>query len=166
MTIRNTFLFFSIISLGCTNQATKVNDKKTTDSLPTVTDNLVISNLTAIQPVKTDSTLGKVLIRTFEGKSASSSQYTLIVLNQEYSGDGQFSISIFDNLNKKLFVAQGKRYTLRGENDTTLWQFVTNDDKYSFEFLVNAADSITLVKNPYSEDNPILKMISSEEAAN
>lgn len=166
MTIRNTFLFFSMISLGCTNQATKVNNKKTTDSLPTVTDSSIISNLTAIQPVKTDSTLGKLLIRTFEGKSTSNSNYTLIVLNQEYSGDGQFSISIYDNRNKKFFVAQGKRYTLRGENDTTLWQFVTHDDKYSFEFLVNAADSITLVKNPYSQDNPILKMISSEKITN
>lgn len=166
MTIRNTILFLSIISLGCTNQTTKVNDKKTTDSLSKVTDSSIIGNLTAIQPVKTDSTLGKLLIRTFEGKDASSSQYKLIVLNQEYSGDGQFSISIYDNRNKKLFVAQGKRYTLRGENDTTLWQFVTNDDKYSFEFLVNAADSITLVNNPYSQDNPILKMISSEKITN
>jgi len=166
MTIRNTFLFLSIISLGCTNQTTKVNDKKTTDSLSKVTDSSIIGNLTAIKPVKTDSTLGKLLIRTYEGKAASSSQYTLIVLNQEYSGDGQFSISIYDNRNKKLFVAQGKRYTLRGENDTTLWQFVTNDDKYSFEFLVNAADSITLVNNPYSQDKPILKMISSEKITN
>ncbi len=166
MTIRNTFLFLSLIYLGCTNQTTKVNNKKISDSLSTVTDSSIISNLTAIQPVKTDSTLGKLLIRTYEGKAASSSQYTLIVLNQEYSGDGQFSISIYDNRNKKLFVAQGKRYTLRGENDTTLWQFLTNDDKYSFEFLVNTADSITLVNNPYSQDNPILKMISSEKITN
>ncbi|WP_046792015.1 hypothetical protein [Sphingobacterium sp. IITKGP-BTPF85] len=64
MTIRNTILFLSIISLGCTNQTTKVNDKKIIDSLSAVTDSSIISNLTAIKPVKTDSTLGKLLIRT------------------------------------------------------------------------------------------------------
>lgn len=166
MTIRNTFLFFSIISMGCTNQSTKLSDKKTTDTLATVTDNQLNNKLAIIQPVKTDSILGKILIRTFEGKSASSSHYTLIVLNQEYSGDGQFSINIFDNTHKKLLIAQGKRYTLKGENDTTLWQFVTDDEKYSFEFLVNADNSITLINNPYGQEKLTLKMISNEKIAN
>lgn len=166
MKIINVFLFFSIIFMGCTNQSTKLSDKKTIDTLATVTDSQLNNKVAIIQPVKTDSTLGKILIRTFEGKSASSSHYTLIVLNQEYSGDGQFSINIFDNRHKKLLVAQGKRYTLKGENDTTLWQFVTDDEKYSFEFLVNADNSITLINNPYGQEKLTLKMISNEKITN
>lgn len=80
--------------------------------------------------------LGELIVRSFEGDVYGTSFCSLVAYKQKHSGDGIFSISIL-NANNELFTAKGKLYTLKGENDTTVWECVSNDGKHIFYFLLD-----------------------------
>lgn len=79
------------------------------------------------------SDLGDITAQSFEGTISHGSYCHLIVYKYEHSGDGVFSISIL-NANKELFTAEGLVYTLKGENDITEWECITNGGKDTFNF--------------------------------
>jgi len=107
--------------------------------------------------------LGELIVQSFEGDIYKTSFCSLVTYKQKHSGDGIFSISIL-NANNELFTAKGKLYTLKGENDTTVWECISNDGKHTFYFLLDLDDMrIFLKSNDLESDrlNP-LHLISTK----
>lgn len=106
--------------------------------------------------LENDPSLGSLQIRTFEGILPSTSSanvyYTLTIRSQEHSGNGTFLL-VLTRLNAKnekeeFRTYQGKRFTLRGtpENENaTVWQLVTDDEKETFNFLRENNDELTML---------------------
>ena len=64
--------------------------------------------------------LGSVVADTYVGNIADGSYCILTIVSYEHSGDGLFSMQIMGN-DGKLTSCQGERYTLRGDDDATIW---------------------------------------------
>ena len=69
--------------------------------------------------------------------------YFLTLKSKKHSGDGTFSLALTykeaENGKDKTFTYEGKRFTLRGmagNENATVWQLITNDQKQTFNFLV------------------------------
>ncbi len=86
--------------------------------------------------LRTESGLGDVTVRTYRGTVPGDSNCTFVLYGYRHSGDGIFALAILDADNG-LSVAKGTVYTLRGENDATLWQCVTDDERRPFSFLLD-----------------------------
>lgn len=106
--------------------------------------------------------LGKLLLRTYEGILPSASgtkiRYTLTVRNQEYSGDGTFSLTLVypEDQKGKNATYSGKRFTLRGmpgNDNATVWQFVSDNEKEIFNFLYENENTLTLLKNDFKKND-------------
>lgn len=118
------FAVISIILWGCTSQSNNSNANTSADpaiALPQSYD------------------LGNLDLHIYEGISTDGSDYTLSVYNYRHSGDGLFSISILDKDNRLSF-SSGKLYTLRGENDATIWECKDLNGETSY-FLHDTTDS-------------------------
>ena len=109
-----------------------------------------------------NSQLGKLLLRTYEGILPSASgtkvHYTLIVRNQEYSGDGTFSLTLTypEDEKEKDATYNGKRFTQRGipgNDNATVWQFVSDDKKETFNFLYENEDTLTLLNKDFKKND-------------
>lgn len=80
--------------------------------------------------------LGDLTERVFAGTLASGVHCNFVIYHYFHSGDGVFSMNILD-AEKKLSVIKGTVYTLRGDNDATLWQCISDDGKRTFYFLLD-----------------------------
>ncbi len=83
-------------------------------------------------PVRPDS--GEVVMRSFAGTLPAEALCTLTVYMQRHGGDGVFCIGILGRDNE-LSAAKGRLYTLRGQDDSTIWQCVCDDGQQIFYFL-------------------------------
>lgn len=99
------------------------------------------------QPVKIGykRQLGKLNVRTYTGEIIDGKYCELTVYNQELSGDGGFVAQVLDEENN-LKVYAGNRFTLRGENDATIWQCKVSSGNKSLYFLCEA-DEVFWLKN-------------------
>lgn len=90
---------------------------------------------------------GETVMRSFAGRLPAEALCTLTVYTQRHSGDGVFAISILDSGNA-LETTTGRLYTLRGEDDSTIWQCISEDGKQIFYFLADSeADSIFPIRD-------------------
>lgn len=123
---------------------------------------------------ETDSHLGKMLTRTYEGVLPAADcpgiRYTLIIKNREHSGDGTFSLTqtyLEAEDGKDIsFFSSGKRYTLRGtpENaDATVWELIPDEEEEKTFFLCDNDSTLTLLgqdlKIPDSGLNYSIKLV-------
>lgn len=120
-----------------------------------------------------DNGLGKMEHNTYCGNLPSASGsgilYRLTINSRQYSGDGTFNLSLTykgaDNGKDKTFEYSGKRFTQRGipgDDNATVWQCVSGDARYIFNFL-RVNDSTLLLLNskfekPESQLNYQLKL--------
>lgn len=95
----------------------------------------VVSEDTCMTRLRSGSNLGDLTTRVFQGIVADSTRCVFIIHNYLHSGDGIFSMSLL-NTDKQLFTSEGTVYTLRGENDATLWQCVSRDG-HQYHFLLD-----------------------------
>lgn len=113
---------------------------------------------------RADDALGSFLVCTYEGILPAAScpgiRYTLTVRNREHSGDGTFSLTLTyleaENGQDSSFLYTGKRFTQRGtpdDNDTTVWQFVTDDGKDTFNFLVESDSALILLNDRFERND-------------
>lgn len=113
---------------------------------------------------RADDALGSFLVCTYEGILPAAScpgiRYTLTVRNREHSGDGTFSLTLTyleaENGQDSSFLYTGKRFTQRGtpdDNDATVWQFVTDDGKDTFNFLVESDSALILLNDRFERND-------------
>lgn len=75
----------------------------------------------------------------------------LTIYSYRNSGDGLFCLQTFEGDNRLTFTG-GKRFTLRGENDATIWQCHSNED--SAYFLISAeTDTIYRISSETDMDD-------------
>lgn len=113
------------------------------------------SDSTNIEAVASDPSLGKMEEHTYSGlipdSSGGKTHYSLTIRNQEYSGDGTFSLTITTPATKSeksdTCTYSGRRYTQRGipgDNDATVWQ-LKSDDGTIFNLFFNSTDSTLIL---------------------
>ena len=96
--------------------------------------------------LRTSEDLGKLQLRVYEGVVENSIGCVLSVYGYQHSGDGVFTISIMRDDNE-LETVDGNIYTLRGENDETIWECRKSDDGQSYYFLrEESGDRIFMVR--------------------
>lgn len=107
-----------------------------------------------------DSSLGKLLIRTYEGVLPAADCpgicYTLVVRNREYSGDGTFSLVRTyleaEDGKDQSFTDTGKRFTLRGipgDPNATVWQLVPEGNGELVNLLYENDSTLTLLNQNF-----------------
>ena len=107
-----------------------------------------------------DSSLGAWLTRTYEGVLPAASgpgiRYSLTIRNQEHSGDGTFTLVMTyleaENGQDQSFTYTGKRFTQRGipgNDNATVWQLISNDQKETFNFLYENEKTLTLLNDRF-----------------
>lgn len=100
---------------------------------------------------------GKPEISIFAGTIDDNRYCIMSVYNHRFSGDGVFVIQLFDS-SLHVTSESGHRYTLRGENDATLWECRVDSNDARYYFVCDAAnDIIYFVENDstYTNDYPM-----------
>ena len=87
-----------------------------------------------------DGSLGNPRVSVFAGNINSGRYCVLTIYNNEFSGDGFYTIQLLDST-ATVEIKHGKRFTLRGRNDTTIWQ-CAQDNQSSYYFLTSGKDVI------------------------
>lgn len=98
--------------------------------------------------------LEKVIIKreyngTIISKSGVTSDYSLILYNQQHSGDGVFELNILSD-NKDSLLSYGKQYTLRGDAtdiNATVYQLVGFKNEPEVNLLKRENDLVILNKD-------------------
>ena len=117
-TIRCTALIAAIISIltncssGNAGQKDYVCDNCTPD---TVCNNGIIGML------DTTGNTGKPIMEIYKSNNDGNGSYILTIFHNEHSGDGVYSIQSI-NTDNSVEIITGKRYTLRGTDDATIWR--------------------------------------------
>lgn len=104
-----------------------------------------------------DDALGQKRMLVYRSMSAGSVPSVLVLYGYEYSGDAVFTLSEADtasSLNLKCF--QGRVYTLRGENDATVWQCKSSEGRVLYFLTEVGNDTIYRVPDDvrYTRDVP------------
>ena len=109
----------------------------------------------AAQAQTPDDGLGQKRMLVYRSVSSDSWPGVLVLYGYEHSGDAVFTLSETDTACNLKYL-QGRVYTLRGENDATLWQCVSSDGPVLY-FLTEAGND-TIYRVPddvrYPRDVP------------
>lgn len=101
-----------------------------------------------------DNGLGALRMRVYNRVSADSIPGVLVLYGYEHSGDAVFTLSEPDTAGNLKYL-QGRVYTLRGENDATLWQCVSPDRQMIYFLVTTEADTVYRVPDEASRTHDI-----------
>lgn len=92
--------------------------------------------------------------------------YVFTIYSREHSGDGLFSLGMFAG-DGNVTATHGKVYTLRGENDATVWQCISEDGQGTFHFLTDPDSGRIFIghgDSGFRKDRPLYLMQESPES--
>lgn len=108
--------------------------------------------------------LGPLSENIYMGQMYDGRHATLSVYSYQHSGDGIFSLQVLDDQGK-LFSFSGRRYTLRGSLDETIWQCITKDRvPQIFYFLCDSSqEKLFSIENEkyQKKEGALLKVINA-----
>lgn len=136
MNLKNTLKPIAALVCAAALSACHTDRERRQADIRPADDTVAVREDPPVTRLRPESDLGNPAVRSYQGTIPGDSNCTFVLYSYRHSGDGIFSLTIFDADNE-LSVAKGTVYTLRGENDATLWQCVTDDERRTFYFLLD-----------------------------